>query len=83
MKVSGRDRARAVSECRRASELDPAHPDALFWLGRAIAELIQRETVAQANNALTTYLTQGARGGRRLETMQLLDALVGTSMRLT
>lgn len=72
---SGRDRARAVSECHRALALDPTLSVARFWLGRAIAELIQRDTRLQAHQALTDYLSQGAPQGRRREALQLLDAL--------
>jgi tetratricopeptide (TPR) repeat protein len=72
---SGRDRARAVSECQRALALDPALAVARFWLGRAIAELIQRDTRVQAHQALTDYLSQGAPQGRRREALRLLDTL--------
>lgn len=72
---SGRDRARAVSECRIAAELDPKLDAALYWRGRAIAELVRRETLAEASEALTTYLSRGAAIGRREETLRLLQQL--------
>lgn len=75
--ASGRDRARAVSECRAAAERDPDLVAAWFWLGRSIAELIERETTAQASAALRTYLARGAPIGRRSEVMDLLAALSG------
>jgi len=74
---SGRDRARAVSECRLATERDPELTAAWFWLGRAISELIERETSTQASEALRTYLARGAPLGRRAEAAALLGALAG------
>ena len=77
--ASGRDRARAVSECRLAGELDPQLDAALYWRGRAIAELIRQETRAEASEALTTYLSRGATIGRRQETLRLLQVLAEAS----
>ena len=72
---SGRDRARAVSECRTATELDPGLVEAWFWLGRAIAELVQFETATEASAALRTYLARGASIGRRSEVAQILASM--------
>ena len=72
---SERDRARAVSECRLATERDPGLVAAWFWLGRALAELVKHETTAEASDALRTYLVRGAPLGRRSEVMKLLAAM--------
>lgn len=71
---SGRDRARAVSECRLANARDATLSESLFWLGRAIAELIQNETRAQAADALRKYISS-ASPLRRSEAMFLLGTL--------
>lgn len=78
---SGRDRARAVSECRIACETDPSLDAALFWLGRSIAELIRSETTTQGSEALLSYLSRGATGGRRAEAQHLLKQLGGSASR--
>jgi tetratricopeptide (TPR) repeat protein len=78
--ASGRDRARAVSECRLATGRDPELVAAWFWLGRAIAELVERETAAEASAALRTYLARGAPLGRRSEVMWLLSAMAGKTV---
>lgn len=73
--LSGQDRSRAASECRRAAELDPTLGVARFWHGKAIAELIRRETVAEATTALREYLELGAPAGYRTEAVALLGQL--------
>jgi hypothetical protein len=75
--AGGRDRARAVSECRQATEQDPDLVEAWFWLGRATSELVLRETATEASDALRTYLSRGAPIGRRNEVMQLLASMSG------
>jgi cytochrome c-type biogenesis protein CcmH/NrfG len=77
---SGRDRARAVSECRLATQRDPQLVEAWYWLGRAIAELIERETAAEATDALRTYLRRGAPIGRRSEVAHRLNAMSTTAV---
>ena len=76
--AGGRDRARAVSECHQATERDPDLVEAWFWLGRAISELVLRETATQASDALRTYLSRGAPIGRRSEVLQILASLAGS-----
>lgn len=78
---SGRDRARAVSECRIACETDPTLDAALFWLGRSITELIRSETTTQGSEALLSYLSRGATSGRRAEAQHLLKQLGGSASR--
>ncbi|HET8952522.1 MAG TPA: caspase family protein, partial [Solirubrobacteraceae bacterium] len=78
---SGLDRARAVSECRTATARDPELVEAWYWLGRAIAELIERETATEASSALRTYVARGAPQGRRSEVRRLLDAMAGKAAR--
>ena len=76
---SERDRARAVSECRLATERDPELVAAWFWLGRALAELVKHETAAEASAALRTYLVLGAPLGRRSEVRELLGVMAGNA----
>ena len=76
---SERDRARAVSECRLATERDPELVAAWFWLGRALAELVKHETAAEASAALRTYLVLGAPLGRRSEARELLGVMAGNA----
>ena len=73
--TSGQDRERAVSECRLATVQDPELAAAWFWLGRAITDLVQRESTAEASTALREYLARGAPLGRRDEVMKLLTVM--------
>ncbi|GGK63314.1 caspase family protein [Ornithinimicrobium pekingense] len=57
---SGTDYSRAVSELDRAAQLDPENGRIRYYLGQSIREMVERETLAKATDALHAYLTLGA-----------------------
>ena len=71
---SERDLARAVSELRRATVRDPDYVPAYYYLGQAIRVLVERETLAEAENALQIYLDAGAPLGHKGEVRKFLDS---------
>jgi tetratricopeptide (TPR) repeat protein len=66
------DLARAISELRRARDLDPGNPRAAFYLAHAIRKLIESDLLVEATSALTAYLDGGAPLGCREEVRQFL-----------
>ena len=56
----GTDFTKAVSELDRAVELDADNARARYYLGQAIRQMVERETLAKATTALREYLAMGA-----------------------
>lgn len=56
----GTDFTKAVSELDRAAESDPDNARARYYLGQAIRQMVERETLAKATSALREYLAMGA-----------------------
>ena len=70
---SGGDLADAVSELRKATELDPRNARAYYYLGQAIRALVERETLLEAEKAFRKYLEAGAPLGYGYEVQKFLD----------
>jgi tetratricopeptide (TPR) repeat protein len=70
---SGGDLADAVSELRKATELDPENARAYYYLGQAIRALVERETLLEAEKALRKYMEAGAPLGYGYEVQKFLD----------
>ena len=51
---------RAVSELETAVQMDPDNIPALYHLGQAIREQVERSTLKRAEDVLRTYLLKGA-----------------------
>ncbi|MBK9710144.1 MAG: caspase family protein [Kouleothrix sp.] len=71
---SERDFTRAVAELNEATRLDPANTAAYLYLGLAIRAMVERETLAKAEQALQTYLARGAPLGREDQVRQFLGS---------
>ena len=65
--LSKRDVDRAISELRRARNLDPDNAEILYYLGHAIRERVAREeeVLVEAEEAFKDYLSRGAPLGKR------------------
>lgn len=70
--ASQQDYSRAVSELRSATRKDPNNGRAFYYLGRAIGEMVQRETLAEVEDAFGAYLNSGAPVGHRSEVVEWL-----------
>jgi uncharacterized caspase-like protein len=70
--ASQQDYSRAVSELRSATRKDPDNGRAFYYLGRAIREMVQRETLAEVEDAFSAYLNFGAPVGHRSEVVEFL-----------
>lgn len=70
--VAQKDYGRAVSELRSATRKDPNNGRAFYYLGRAIREMVQRETLAEVEDAFSAYLDFGAPVGHRSEVVEFL-----------
>ncbi|MFB9958722.1 caspase family protein [Agromyces bracchium] len=57
---SGTDFTKAVSELDKAAAMDPHDARARYYLGQAIRQMVERETLAKATTALIEYLQMGA-----------------------
>lgn len=68
------DLTRAISELRKATEGDPDNIRAYYYLGQAIRLLVERETLAKAEEALRKYLTHGAPLGHKEEVEEFLNS---------
>ena len=68
------DFTKAVSELDRAVALDPDNARAHYYLGQAIRQMVERETLAKATTALRRYLTMGAPLGDEDEVREFLGA---------
>ena len=66
------DLARAVSALRQATQSKPDNGPAYYYLGLAIRELVERETLVEAENALQNYLAAGAPLGQEEQVQQFL-----------
>jgi tetratricopeptide (TPR) repeat protein len=73
---SKRDFARAVSELKEATRLEPENAHAYYYLGKAIMEVIKQETLIEAKRALTTYLVKGAPLGHEDEVRKDLGSRI-------
>jgi tetratricopeptide (TPR) repeat protein len=73
---SKRDFARAVSELKEATRLEPENAHAYYYLGKAIIEVIKQETLIEAKRALTTYLVKGAPLGHEDEVRKDLGSRI-------
>jgi tetratricopeptide (TPR) repeat protein len=54
------DLGQALSELRQATTEDPDNAAAYYYLGQTIREIVQRETLAEAERALRAYVERGA-----------------------
>ena len=65
--LNHKDVDQAISELRRARNLDPNNAETLYYLGHAIRERVAREeeVLAEAEAALKEYLSCGAPLGKR------------------
>lgn len=70
--ASQQDYSRAVSELRSATLKDANNGRAFYYLGRAIREMVQRETLAEVEDAFGAYLNLGAPVGHRSEVVEFL-----------
>jgi len=71
---SKRDLNIAISALRLATQYDPDNAPAYYYLGQAIRALVERETLAEAEQALQTYLKAGAPLGHTGEVQQFLSS---------
>lgn len=71
---SERDFNKAVSELNDAIRLDPDNVRAYYYLGLAIREMVERETLSKAEEALKTYLIKGAPLGHEDEVREFLGS---------
>lgn len=71
---SERDFSRAVSELTEATTKDTKNVRAFYYLGQAIREMVERETLAKAEAALQTYLVEGAPLGHEDEVREFLGS---------
>jgi tetratricopeptide (TPR) repeat protein len=69
-----RDFSRAVSELEEATRLDPENARAYYYLGQAIRAMVDRETLAKAEEALQTYLEKRAPLGNEDEVRKFLGS---------
>lgn len=71
--ISGDNLEAAVSRLREAVKLDPGNAQAHYYLGRALQDLVERETLVEAEQAFLAYLDQGAPLGRLEEVQAFLE----------
>ena len=62
------------ANCARRSRLDPRKTEAHFYLGQALRDLVERETLVEAEQAFRTYLDQGAPLGHEEEVQEILKS---------
>jgi tetratricopeptide (TPR) repeat protein len=76
---SGTDFTKAVSELDKAIERSRDDARAFYYLGLAIRQMVERETLAKAEDALKTYLAMGAPLGREHDVREFLSSRRRTS----
>jgi tetratricopeptide (TPR) repeat protein len=64
----------AVEELRKAQSQDPDDARVYYYLGQAIRALVEKESLAEAENALQTYLDKGAPLGFEDEVWEFLNS---------
>jgi hypothetical protein len=65
---------RAVDQLNVANQVDPDNPRVLYHLGLAIRAMVERETLAKAEQVLTRYLALGAPLGHEDEVRRFLGS---------
>jgi uncharacterized caspase-like protein len=75
---SGKDFTRAVSELDKAV-IEGGDARAFYYLGQAIRQMVERETLTKAEEALKTYLAMGAPLGRENDVREFLGSRRETS----
>lgn len=70
----GLDFDQAVSELEQAVRMDPDNIAALYHLGQAIREQVERSTLKRAEDVLRTYLLRGAPLGNEDQVREFLGS---------
>ncbi len=69
---------KSVEELRKARELHPGDPRINYFFGQAIRAFVERETLAEATEALREYIDSGAPLGRNAEIMEFIRSRTRT-----
>jgi Flp pilus assembly protein TadD len=68
------DLGTAVDELRKAQKHDPDDVRISYYLGQAIRSLVEKETLAEASEALQKYIDKGAPLGQMEEVIGFLKS---------
>lgn len=69
----------AVARLEQAVSLDPSNVSAYYYLGQAIREQVERNTLKRAEDVWRSYLTRGAPLGHEDEVREFLGSRKSTA----